>query len=547
MKANVIYHQRTNFSGFEFLLLPSRVHAHLAMTTNTATYSPGNQRSRNLPKLLLCVLMIPILFAHVFLLADIPAGLFLDESSIGYNAVSILDSGKDEHGIRFPVYFESVGDYKNPVFVYAAAVMLKVFSVSEYSLRLTSVIFYFSALAITLLLINRMFQGNRSTLLYALASFGFLPLFFTISRVAFEVIAQLTWVSAGMLFVWLTFHAEDDRYEMLKGLACGLILGTSTYTYSTGRLLAFFSLAALWAVYSRKDNYKKLSMITFAFMISLVPFILFTVRNPGAITSRFYLLSFMGEPISLTEKIHIFVQNYFTYLSPRFLILQGDPNLRHSTGHGGIIYIATLLFFIIGLAGIVINKRVNRFDIFLFVCLLISPAAAALTSEGTPHALRSMLLGYYIFLFSCYGMEIVSSINNSRVNLLVQTGIFLLLLYEISGYQLDYFLAYPSRSVKVMGSYDFRSALQFAIDQIPVEIVFMSKPHETYPNMQFYSLLVDNPGNIPITWDNRPKPTEDICILFHAENERELDQYPFPFIEYNSAGVTKTRCYLHDQ
>jgi hypothetical protein len=98
-----------------------------------------------------------------------------------------------------------------------------------------------------------------------------------------------------------------------------------------------------------------------------------------------------------------------------------------------------------------------------------------------------------------------------------------------------------------MGSYDFESALQFAINQDPAEIVFMSKPQETYANMQFYSLLADNPRNIPITWDNRPEPAEDNCILFNAQNERELDQYLIPFIEYDSAGVMKTRCYLRTQ
>lgn len=514
------------------------------MITNANPSSPGNQRPQKLSNLLFCALIIPVLAAHVFLLAEIPSGLFLDESSIGYNGALILDSGKDEHGVRFPVYFKSVGDYKNPVFVYVAAIVLKIFGISEYSLRFTSVIFYFSALTFTLLLINRMFPGKQTILLYSFTSFGFLPLFFAISRIAFEVIAQLTCVSAGTFFVWLTFHAERDRFETLKAIVCGLLLGASAYAYSTGRLLAFLGIAALWVVYFKKGNLKKLSLITAAFSISLIPFALFAVRNPGAITSRFYLLSFVEEPISLTEKISIFVQNYLTYFSPRFLILQGDPNLRHSTGHGGIIYIATLLLFAVGIAGIIISRRVNRFSIFLFVCLLISPVAAALTSEGTPHALRSILLGYYILLFSCYGLETVSGANDRRIKLLVQTGIFLLLLFEITGYQLDYFLAYPSRSVQAMGSYDFKSALQFAINQDPAEIVFMSKPRETYANAQFYSLLVDNPGSIPITWGNRPEPTEGICILLHAQNEGELDRYPIPFIEYDGAGVVKARCYL---
>lgn len=525
------------------------------MITNTKKPSLFTHRSSII---LFYLLLIPILASHLLLLADIPAGLFLDESSIGYNAVSILASGRDEHGVRLPVYFESVGDYKNPVFVYAAGFVLKIFGVSEFSLRFTSVLFYFSALALTLLLVNRIFDGDQIIWLYALLSFGFLPIFFTISRIAFEVIAQLTWVSAGTLLVWLIFHGgeptsrgrllrrEDHppRNDIFKPLACGLILGTSTYTYSTGRLLAFLGLAALWAVYSKRDNFKKLALITLAFAISLIPFFAFTLRSPGAITSRFYILSYLGEPIPFVEKISIFIQNYLAYFSPRFLLFQGDPNLRHSTGFGGVIFSAVFLLAMIGLAGIIFRKRWGKFIIYIVVSLLLSPVAAALTSEGTPHALRTMTLGYYIFLFSCFGISEFLSIENRKARYLSFAGITLLLSSEIVLYQLDYFLAYPARSVRAMGSKGFESSLQYAIGNSPEEIIFYSKPRETYADMQFYSLLVENPDHIPMTWDNRPKPAEDVCILYHVWNERELDQFPNPFEEFDSGGVIKARCYL---
>lgn len=94
-----------------------------------------------------------------------------------------------------------------------------------------------------------------------------------------------------------------------------------------------------------------------------------------------------------------------------------------------------------------------------------------------------------------------------------------------------------------MGSFDFESALQFAIDRQPSEIIFMNKPRETYADMQFYSLLVDNPDRIPMTWDNRPKPAEDICILYHVWNESELDLFTDSFDEFGGGGVIKVRCY----
>ena len=535
------------------------------MNTKSFRSSPiidpkGGLKATALYNLLLLVLLITILTVRILLLVEIPAGLFLDEASIGYNAVTIGATGVDEHGVQLPVYFESVGDYKNPVFIYAAAVMFRIFGVSEFILRFTSTVFYISTLAFTILLIARLFRGNKAVEMYALISFGFLPLFFVLSRIAFEVISQLTWIAALNLLIWMNFHQEgNNKFDTPKAIVCGFILGSSIYTYSTARLLTFLTLAAIWFIYFKRENLKKLLLITASAAISLIPFAVFTIKNPGAITSRFQVLSYTADSIPLTEKLGIFVQNYFTYLSPDFLILHGDPNLRHSTGHGGVIYITTLLLFAVGLISIVAGKKLGRFNLFLIVMLLFSPIPAALTSEGMPHALRSMLLGYYILLISCYGWEAIASIHNRPIQYAVISCISLLLLFEISSYQLDYFLEYPSRSVEAMGSFDLNSSLQVAIDQNPREIIFVNEPRVTYANMQFYSLLVKNPGNIPITASDQPEPAPGTCFVYNRRNENMLNQSPYPFYELDSlipnmsaaffqntkpiTSIIKVRCY----
>lgn len=509
---------------------------------------------RNLQSIfILCIIILLSLLVstHVGMLDKIPAGLFLDESSIGYNAISIMNTGRDEHGIRYPIYFESVGDYKNPIYIYSVAAVFKLFGISEFTLRFTSVIFYFAALTITVLLIRRMFDHNKVVLTYMLVSFGFLPLLFTISRLSFEVITQLTWVSATNFCIWLTFHeADNDRFAFLKSLGCGFVIGTSIYTYSTARFLSFLALFSLWMIYLRRDNIKKLTTITSAFLLSLIPFFYFTFRQTDNISSRFLELSYMDDPIGVIEKLAIFISNLGIYWSPDFLIFHGDPNLRHSTGHGGIIYAITLLLFIVGIINIIITKKLNRFNIFLFVNLLFSPVAAALTSEGTPHALRSMLLGYYILLFSCFGLESICMIKRPLVRNIAIAFVLIFLLAESATYQLDYFLAYPARSVEAMGSLDFKSSLETAIDQNPREIIFVNEPRVTYANLQFYEYLVDRPNKPPITYSDTPKPKPGVCILYNRRNEGLLEQSEYPFTEFEGQqgtvfnGVMKVRCYF---
>lgn len=218
---------------------------------------------------------------------SIPTGFFVDETSIGYNAALIAQTGIDEHGVFLPVYFEAFGEYKNPIYVYTTTLIFKIFGVSEFNLRFTSFLFYILALIFTFLLVYKIFPTNRIIQLYLLLSFGFLPQFFTLSRISFEVISQLTFNAAALLLVWMIFHEQETNItSYLMVILCGLILGFSVYTYSTARLLSFLTFGSLWVVYFKRDNLKKLAVITLMFLISLIPFIVFAIKNPVALVTR---------------------------------------------------------------------------------------------------------------------------------------------------------------------------------------------------------------------------------------------------------------------
>src|ERR1051326_7350782 len=50
-----------------------------------------------------------------------PPGFSIDESSISYNAATISQSGHDEYGISWPLFFRAFGEYKNPTLIYLLA------------------------------------------------------------------------------------------------------------------------------------------------------------------------------------------------------------------------------------------------------------------------------------------------------------------------------------------------------------------------------------------------------------------------------------------
>ena len=72
---------------------------------------------------------------------SIPHGLYIDEVSIGHNAYLILQSGKDEYGVNFPLFFQAFGEYKLPVYIYLTSFSMALFGKTEFAVRFMSALF----------------------------------------------------------------------------------------------------------------------------------------------------------------------------------------------------------------------------------------------------------------------------------------------------------------------------------------------------------------------------------------------------------------------
>ncbi len=62
-------------------------------------------------KFLLIIILIIAAFLRLWRLESIPPSLTPDEAALGYNAYSVLKTGKDEYGKVLPIIFKSFGDY----------------------------------------------------------------------------------------------------------------------------------------------------------------------------------------------------------------------------------------------------------------------------------------------------------------------------------------------------------------------------------------------------------------------------------------------------
>ena len=103
-------------------------------------------------------LVLIVLLSSVFRLYQLgktPNALEWDEVALGYDAYSILKTGRDQFGKFMPVTFRSLDDYKPPIYEYATVPSVAIFGLTPFAVRLPSalsgigmvfVLFFFSKL-----------------------------------------------------------------------------------------------------------------------------------------------------------------------------------------------------------------------------------------------------------------------------------------------------------------------------------------------------------------------------------------------------------------
>jgi len=105
-----------------------------------------------------------------------PPSISWDEASIGYNAYTILKTGKDEHGKFMPVdTFAAFGDYKPPIPVYLTVPFVALFGMTELAVRAPSVVAGTLSIWVLYLLVYELFIKSKQKTLLAFVAAGFFP------------------------------------------------------------------------------------------------------------------------------------------------------------------------------------------------------------------------------------------------------------------------------------------------------------------------------------------------------------------------------------
>lgn len=356
-------------------------------------------------KLILFLILLGGFFLRVYDLGKFPVSVSWDEAAIGYNAYSVLKTGKDEYGARLPLLFKSFSDYKLPGYIYTTSLSTAFFGLNAFAVRLPSAVFGTLTILALYFLVAEAFRKKGYETLPLLAS-GILaisPWHLQFSRGGFEANGQLFFLTVAY---WLFLRALRRPKSYLLG---AIFLALSFYFYYTTRVLTPLLGLAFFGLFRRQLWQQKktviLAGVVFLLVITpLIPGLLgksnnrisqVAIFNDGAANIP-YVQALARHPDSLLAKIiynrrlvyaHNFLENYFRNNSLEYFFVSGDLYPRHDVVGMGVLYLWELPFLLVGLFTLL--RWPDRKKWFIVAWLVFGAVPASLTT-GAPHALRTL-------------------------------------------------------------------------------------------------------------------------------------------------------------
>ena len=114
-----------------------------------------------LSNLILGLIILIATFFRFYNLSVVPPQATVDEVSIGYNAFSILKTGADEYGTKFPILLRAYDDYRPALYVYLVLPFVALFNLSVLAVRLPSVILSTLSIVAVYLLLRELFRSKE--------------------------------------------------------------------------------------------------------------------------------------------------------------------------------------------------------------------------------------------------------------------------------------------------------------------------------------------------------------------------------------------------
>lgn len=408
-------------------------------------------------------------------MGNVPPSPDWDEAALGYNAYSIIHTGRDEYGKFMPIILRSFDDYKPALYTYLVIPTISVFGLNTFAVRLPSAIFgTLTVLAVYFLieelLIKKKLHDSFDRWIPFFSAFflAVSPWHLQFSRIAFESNVGLSLNVFGSLF-------------FLKGLKKPWLLFVSVvcfagaiYVYQSEKvftpLLVFVLLILfhreLWAL---PRKYIVLPILLGLLLIFPMVFVTLTdkqalarARGVSVFSDTTQLLQQNVARYAASKNAHdqlgallnnrrvIFAQtvvaNYLSHFNLNWLFISGDI-ARHHAPNMGLLYLYEFPLILIGIHRLFAGGWDKRSKWFLALWFLLAAVPASITS-GVPHAVRTLNFLPIYPLFSALGaVALIQMFKHQRHSIVSRTisylaciGLFLFAIINTGYYFDQYFV-----------------------------------------------------------------------------------------------------------
>lgn len=405
-------------------------------------------------------------------LGKVPISPDWDEAALGYNAYSILHTGKDEYGKFLPVVLRSFDDYKPALYAYLTIPSIAIFGLNVFAVRLPSAIFGIIGVLATFLLIQEIFRNSKYKDVLSLLGSFFLaisPWEIQFSRVAFE-----SHVGMVLNLLIVLFFVKSFRRNWLLIISAALA-GLNIYVYQSEKVFTPLLLLILLLIYL-KDFIKIPKKYIFASLtvgiIVVLPMLFYIINNKEALlrvkgTSVFAeQTQILQASISRLERdrqsndftglifdnrrvvyFRAIIAGYVSHFNLNWLFIEGDLARHHAPGMG-LMYIFELPLLLAGIYFLLFGEFDRKTKLLVFLWILITPIPASITT-GVPHSIRTLnFLPTWQILIAVGAISLFLNLVKHKLLAKAIIPIFLLFalfnfIYYLNQYfvQLNYFYA----------------------------------------------------------------------------------------------------------
>lgn len=418
-------------------------------------------------------------FIRLYRISTAPAGFNQDEASLGYDAWSILNHGIDRNGIHMPVHLIAWGSGQNAFYAYLCMPFIRLFGLTEFSIRLPMAI----TGCISLLTMRKLLKTISSDKLTAVGVFllAIMPWHIMKSRWGLEsnIFPDLV-LLASLLIILGTMGKR--RYLYLGST----VLGLAAYSYGTSYFFipVFLLVLFIYLIANKKIQFRHAFISIGIVAVVSLPIILFVLINQfdwNQITTPFFTIprlnqarqaSILNLEGNILAAIWTNVKN-----GMELLVVQKDSLPWNSLPFYGTHYVVSLPFTIIGVFAM-FRKKGFKIDFLFFAWLLASLLMMAII---TANINRLNIIYFPILYFTILGVyTVIDYIRFSRIPVISMYAVMAVL----------FIFTYFGNNQETISRYFFDGlgdAIEYAIESNEGEIHITNEINAPYIFALFYS------------------------------------------------------------